>query len=552
MGGATVYPNPPLSPPDAVQAPMQPPPVAPPASLRPAGLVGLFAAGLAALVAWPLPFHPAGVAIGGGDGDFNGIAWGLWRIARALPHLPDAHVADIVWPTGATLLIADLPEGLLAAPFTLLFGPTFAFNLLQLAHVGLAAAFTAALVRRDGGPPAGAAAAGLAFGFCTVLTTGIHNGNADVTPLYLLPLVALLARDPWRGVGPALALGVAVGIGPWLNPYVGLMGGLTALCLSPWPRRPSLGRASLAVGTALAMGGNFVLLARETLDAPDAMVFKAAGRPLEAGVAWVSGYLIPSLTHEPDPWTRHGWYLGLVPLLLGLLGLLQTRAKAWRWLLLAGIGFVLAMGRAVHLTESTLMVGGSPVWLPAASWSDLPGLGELQITYRYSAMVALALAWLVGQGARRIPARGAWLLAALVPLDLLLLGQGRMLLHAGAPQGDEACGLLAGLEPGPVLDLPGGQNERALFAQTVHGRPVAEGINKPFPREVRAAIDERPHQALGTLAGLGYRYLVIHDGLDSTPDQLRALERIAEHAEEDHLIVARGEGIRVADLAAHR
>ena len=163
--------------------------------------------GLATLVillacTWPLAIHPTSLTFGPSHNDFYSIAWGLDYVARALAqgHLPSLHTDSIAFPVGATLAVADLPEMLLMAPITILFGPTVSFNLLQLLHHVLAAMAAWWCARRLACTPAGAALVAVAFAFSPALVSSTFNQNPDVTAWYWVPLTAGLATGSrsWR------------------------------------------------------------------------------------------------------------------------------------------------------------------------------------------------------------------------------------------------------------------------------------------------------------------------------------------------------------------
>lgn len=507
----------------------------PPLDLSAAFGLALAVVLLLGLLGWPLPLHPTTTALGGAQGDFASIAWGLWRVGEALPGLPSVKVEGLHWPDGARLLVADLPGSLLVAPFARLFGPVFAYNLLQLAHPALAAAFALLALRDEGRSRLAAAAGGLTFGLSPVLLSGLHNGNPDVTPVFFLPLVVLLARRAQGGAGPAAALGLGLGLAAWSNPYVGLMSGLTALCWLPWPRdRRAAGRlliTGLVAGlVTAAILWPYLSLVEATINGPDAMVRKRGPHHVSAGAAWLRGFFWPDQDEIQDGWTRHAWYLGFAPLALALWGLLRPSPRAapgtrpegalpqgdtvLRWLLLTGIGLLLALGGALRWGPADLTVAGQTLWLPWHWMQRLQSLDALAIAYRFAALAALGVGALAARGldARGLEdrPRGRLLAVGLVLLDLLAFGPGAAFVRSGAVEEDASCRLLAELEAGAVFDLPATLDERWLLNQTCHGRPIAAGINSPFPRRLTPLVLGEVAAIPAGLRGAGYRWLVIH------------------------------------------
>ncbi len=498
--------------------------------LTQAAVLAAIAAALLALISGAGP----GEVVGGGGGDFPSIAWGLWRAAEALPGLPSVQTDLIFAPRGASIFLADLPETLLLAPLTALVGPVATFNLLQLTHPALAMATMFLLLRTEGRSAAAAAGGGAAFGLSPALLTGIHNGNPDVTPLYLLPLVILAVRRLDRGWAAAGVAGVLIGLCPWFNPYVGVMAAVVAAVTASY-RRP--GRLLLAAGIALAVAGVYASLVLSSFATSDAMVHKPGGptAAVPAGIAHLKGFFLPVLEAQRDDWSLHGWYLGTLGLLTALFA---GRGELRRPLLLIGAGLVLSMGPVLQIdTLTPLEPGGWRIALPGALLVKLPGISALRIAYRFAALVALGLAPLIARGIDRLP-RGGSILAGLIAAELLLVGA--PLLEAGPRPSADACLLLAEHEVGPVIDLPSERDEVHLLTQTCHGFPVAQGINQPYPRAVQQAA-HKGTRAFDALAKHDFRYLVLHlDHIKDEPTR-QQLELLKTHAEAQDRILGQTE-----------
>ncbi|MEL6349535.1 MAG: DUF2079 domain-containing protein, partial [Myxococcota bacterium] len=438
---------------------------------------GLLTGVLVAVLGWPAPVRPSQWVIGGGSGDFASIAWGLWRVADAAPGLPDVHLPDLYFPQGADLLIADLPESLLIAPVTALFGPVVAFNLLQWLHPTLAAVCAAALARSEDVSIEGAVLAGVGFGLSPVLLSSIHNGNPDVSPLFLVPLVALCAMRISQGWTWAIAAGVVAGMSPWFNPYVGVMVAITALIFAPWRAR----RSWAAGGLAAAIAGAYLLMVRQSLADAATMIVKPpviADAP-STGAADLIGFVWPAMTLQPDGWSVHLWAPGLILLVLAFGG-----GRSWRWWILASIGAVMALGPVLQVTPGIAAeINGWRLLLPGALLAQLPGLDALHIQYRFAALTALGLSVLAARAVTRLPRLASRLIIAAAVGELLWIGGG--LLASGPAPSTVGCELLADLSDGAIIDLPGEREERRMLAQACHGRPIAEGINQPYPHRVR-------------------------------------------------------------------
>ena len=495
---------------------------------------GLTAAALAVL-GWPALWQPGTQVLGGGQGDFPSIAWGLWQVAASLPALP-TRFPDLYYPQGATLLVADLPGAILLSPVTALLGPIAAFNVLQAAHPILAAAAGALLCEERWG----AVVCGVSLGLSQVLLSSLHNGNPDVTPIFWVPLAALASSRIGRGWRWAVLAGLAVGLSAWFNPYVGAMAGIAALVMAPWRSPWSL----LAGSIALAVAGLYAAAVQGTLDASAAMIAKPAldvTRP-SPGAADLAGWLWPAGRTQPDGWSVHAWFPGATVLVLAAAG---WRAGG-RWWLLVAAGTLLSLGPILQLQPGVAAgTAGTLIALPGRWVQQLPGFSSLHIQYRLAALAVVGLGGLAAAGTARLPARWRWVAAAAVVAELSLWGA--PLVQAGPAPPDTACRLLAPLPPGAVLDLPGEREERRMLAQTCHGRPIAEGLNQPYPGVVRQRLGE-----LSALSSLGFRYIVIHEDVaPQTPpgERLRARTLLAE-AQAAGMVAASAEGVSVIDLGA--
>lgn len=445
--------------------------------MREAAVAGLMCALIAALMGWPMPLDPSGVALGGGGGDFNSIAWGLW--AR-----PMGEVSTIFHPEGGVLIVSDPLEVWLLAPVTALFGAVATHNLWQLLHFGLAGGLAYALCREQASR-AGAACGAALFAFSGVMVGAAHNGNADVTPLYWLPAVALLRHRPWLA-------GLAAGVGAWCNPYVGLGCAAVLAFTVDWR---SMWKAAIPAGI---LAGAYLGVMRWSLAQPGSLVRKVT-------VGTGNGASLDQLFWAVEP-TEHlqgtvdFYYLGLLGVGLALLG-----ARQDRWLGLLALGVTLALGQVLMVDNAPWMVGSSRFALPMKWLSQLPGLESMQLHYRFAAMASLALAVWASRGADRLPARLRGVMPMLVLADMLRVGA--PLLEGGAVLDSGVCEALEGESPGPVLNIPARMDEQWLLEQTCHGRPVAASINRELGPPITRAIENDDTDAL---ADMGFRWLVLH------------------------------------------
>jgi hypothetical protein len=506
-------------------------------------LAGVGAALLVLIFAWPVLLDPGGRIIGATQADFYGLAFGMDHLARHLVEgqWPPLHTTRLEYPAGAVLLVTDLPEMLLLAPITALLGPTVAFNLLQLLHHALAAAAAWWCARTLGFGLSGRALVALAFAFAPALVGTTFNQNPDASAWYWVPLVAGLAASAagWRRA--ALA-GLAVGLAAWCTPYAAVMAAAALVMLL---RGRDWRRWGAALGSAGLVGGGAAWLYAWSVRIPGSAVFKPGGNEALHGAARLGGLVSP----RPQLHTNLGWdlsnfvhdsYLGLSLILLGLVGALWGRR--WRWLLLALVGLLLALGPVlVHAEGFELR---NPLW----ALGNRLGLVPLWQYHRYTALVVLALSLGAGGLAHRL-GRWGWALVLVVALDLLLLTGAWQRLGAAPVFEDGACELLRGLPEGPVYDLPPGSHELWLYAATCHGREVNSGINRPDGRYLASSLQRAgegdPAKRLAVLEQLGFRYLVLH------PDAPMGVARDPMVALLEACEAARNEaGVRVMDLQA--
>ncbi|MBL8154513.1 MAG: hypothetical protein JNM70_10040, partial [Anaerolineae bacterium] len=180
-------------------------------------------------------------------------------------------------------------------------------------------------------------------------------------------------------------------------------------------------------------------------------------------------------------------YLGILPALLGLLGLWRARDSRW-WGLLALIAGLLSLGPLLKLFDQPVLltVSGIPtaVPLPWALLADLPGFSLARTPGRFNFVLALAVAVLAGYGWTILSARIRQLSfqrAALVIAGALVLLDVQAFwplptYDAHIPQ---AVHDLAGREDvRAVFDLPWDNllaAKDALGLQTAHQKPLIAG-----------------------------------------------------------------------------
>jgi len=339
-------------------------------------------------------------------------------------------------------------------PFVVLFlvlGPLVAYGWYSALHQVLAGTLSYAFLRRLGLGRIGATLGGFVFAFCFFLTVSyiwpMVLGAAIWLPLALWSLTGLARAaesGKWTGavardlpVG-ALAIGLSV-LGGHLEITfystfaVGLYGVFLAVQLLRKRRRPGLA-FGLAAGLAIGLG---VLLAGVQL-VPFLEVLRSNNRQGDTTYAQVISYALPKMqvfgllmpdffgnpaTHDyldlttfrqtpvgnnalgkpTDPpqtifwgtknYVESGGYVGVVPLVLALLGIVYGRSRV-RWFF-AGLAAL-----------SLLLAFGSPLY--ALIYYGLPFFSQLRTPFRWLYLFDFAAAMLAGMGADAILGVGGW------------------------------------------------------------------------------------------------------------------------------------------------
>ncbi len=250
---------------------------------------------------------------------------------------------------------------------------------------------------------------------------------------------------------------------------------------------------------------------------------------------------------QASPAFGEAHYLGVLPLCLSLVALLPSRARSY------GPGPVRCAGLLVALLVSAVFAMGPDAAFggisipPLYDWGValVPGFSSMRQPARYAYAIGFAVAALGAIGFSRILTRvhaKNWVasLAAAAAIAFTVADFG-ILRHRHEVRevaiGDEAPEVyqrLAELEPGTVLELPGGlkrdrlnqslrESEYALYS-TVHWNPIINGFTGHQPENVetlfaiaQALPDERAAEALCRITGL--KYVIVHS------DRLLPIER---------------------------
>lgn len=486
-------------------------------------------------------------AIGHAYGDMADHYWGTWwfgdrLLAGRLPTTTDiSH-----FPMRLPLWYADPLGAALALPLWPL-GPAGAYDGLVLVRIVLAS-FAAYAVAADlGGSRSAALVAGLVAGPSPYALGLAHSGlteylGLEAPTLAVWALVRTFGLDP-RG-RPPLRHGVALSAGLLVltalqAAYYGLFAATVAACLvvgPGWRDRigvfARVGALSAALGAPFAagllnvhLGGDGAVTVdnapgwRAWLPATDVLTFVRPG-----------AHYFPDTPRLGNPGILHVNYLGAVALGLAALG---ARSPARRLVpgLLAWAVLCLGPRLAVAGVVLPVPLPLALLYFPGSPWT------LVHQPYRMVALLLPLLAVLAAAGARRLPPVARYAACALVLAETLLVSPAPWPV---ATRPVEPPDVYASLPDGPILDWPADAttwNRDYLVWQVRHGRPIPYGVNVFLPEPVRrtpeiAALlrtldDPRararnrdvpfggapllpPADPASSLAGLGYRFVVVH------------------------------------------
>lgn len=290
--------------------------------------------------------------------------------------------------------------------------PAFTFAFLYGLHIGLAAAGGYVLLRQLGGKWSGALLTGVIIGYMPFMLVRIYAGHfPHLMTLAYMPW--LLAAATWAAARPhwaravlaaiPLALAMLAGYAPFF-PF--LVGGVTIwffwLAFGAW--RDNGRSAGLRVlGQWLIVGVSAGLMAAVQL-LPTLQFTLLSSRVAGADYAFASSLSLPfwallrfflpeaygAAFGSPAYWApdvlptywEYMIYVGILPLLLLLLGIVYSSQRRWFWLGLALLGLLLALGPAAALHR--------------LFYEFVPGFGLFRVPARFIYFFGLGTAVVAG------------------------------------------------------------------------------------------------------------------------------------------------------------
>ena len=549
---------------------------------------------LTVLMTWPVCSRLTSHLIGNGD-DMWVHYWNGWWVKRVLRQGGSLlHTPLLFHPTGVSLLYhnfawVNIAGWLLVEPHA---GGIAAYNLTHLIHIPLCGLTMFLLARRLTESNHAAFVSGLVYAFWPYRILDVNHPNMIATegfPLLMLGLIRLMRDDaPFRsGILAGLIL-VVIGYTRWqLLILAAVLISLYSLYLLVWdPTRWTWRRAGgLALSGLVALSvtaPGLYPLARDqfTGGSSEKLFDVSADDPEQDLMAWV----VPQHQHplaqqvtrtfsgygRSTARGRYAAYVGWVAVGLAVLGAAsrRTRPRTWLWVGMAVFCFLMALGPTLRVNAATY----ERVPMPYRLIGWLPPIRMLRHPHRFTALLALPLAALVGHGFVALKSLSdRWRYTRVVTrARILTVVVGSLILvdYWSLPTATVSASVpgfyeMLVDEPGgsAIVGLPGERQatERYMFYQTIHEHPILGGHVSRLPRDALSFAESVPllrgiyrdgglntdatnisHQ-LSLLADAGFRYIVIHKDMEK-------LETVAAW-QHYFAIDARYEDVRVAAYA---
>jgi hypothetical protein len=374
--------------------------------------------------------HPGRELIGTGV-DPEIFIWSLAWWPHAVLHGQNPIVSHVIWsPVGANLAWASSIPGLalLAAPLTLLAGPTASYNVLAVLLPALAAWTAFVLCRHLTGSFWASLTGGYLFGFSSYML-GQTEGHMHMTSVCLVPLVALVllryveeslsGRRLVLSLGVLLALQISFSTEVFFTLTLATVAALAvAFAIVPAARPrlrclpgPLAGAYAVAAVLTSPLLAYALLHFQGSINKPSDFPADLLNIVVPTQLTWANlGWARTISGHFRSNPAEAGAYLGLPVLaIVGWFAWAQRRRPAARFLVAA-----LALGMFVELGTQLEINGHRYAMLPWHLIARLPAFDNT-LPVRFSMYVALAAAVAVALWA----SSGAVPLLVRIPLTAL-------------------------------------------------------------------------------------------------------------------------------------
>jgi hypothetical protein len=464
--------------------------------------------GIAVLATWPLSRNLLSQVAGDGTDPWQTL-WGFWwwRHSWEFGDHP-MRTSLLWWPHGASLWFQtfDIPSALLVLPLWHWMPEAGIYNVPVLLSFPASGLTFYWLCRELHGDKLAAALAGCIYTFSTYhyahANACLHIASMQWTPLYLLGLHRLVNRPT---ASAALLTGIGFALAGWLLWGMWTSYSSGALIGSHPPAQFSADLESFLLPNAVSRWALHTPFWKDWL-----------------GSRWAGATGL---------WANAA-YIGYVPLVLACLAWWHGQARAW--LVVAGVGFVVAIGPQLQI-GGTAYGGRMPyAWLselvPPLTFSGIPSRFAWLTGCGVAVAACATLAGLCRAGAKGKAAAAGLTLIALIEC------WPRPMLMSAYPRPQFLSVMADDRTTWAVLDATWWS--RALWHQTLHRHPIAGGYLTRPPEQAWRELERDPtlspfvghlfkrsaslapsdeHAIAQRLRDLNFRYLIVDDARSAIP-----------------------------------
>ncbi|HLZ07215.1 MAG TPA: hypothetical protein VKT80_01405, partial [Chloroflexota bacterium] len=526
------------------------------------GLVLAFYSVWTVIATYPLARHPANNIENWGDPLLNVwiIAWDLHQLSRDPLRLFDA---PIFYPAHNTLALSEvlIVQAVEALPIVAVtHNAVLAYNLIILSSYVLGGFGAYLLLRRW--LPGGASLVGGAVYSYSFFRVGEYSHiqilSAQWFPFAILALLGLWELQLWRDAGLfALFLVLQVLSSFYIGLFLIVTLGFTVIWLVATCHRRLAWKFALRLVAALAVSALVVL----PFSIPYFQVAREFGLIRSIGDAVAGSAILQNYLAVPSTSVLYGaatvpvvvhmitdetLFPGIVPIILGLIGLVFGRQRRWIafFLSLTLFGLILSFGPRYRTDPVTR--DGIP--LPyGLLYSYVPGFQSIRVVGRLGLVTTLGIAGLAAIGAGRILERvrlrrqllAGVSLAILVAAETLAVPTRMTPVETGLSIPPVYQWLAARPDDAPALELPTIESRwlavpselerqgHEEYLSIFHWHPTPSGYSgfEPplFWSVIREAKDFPTDDSVSFFRGIGVRYIVFHED-QYPPDRWRKIQ----------------------------
>ena len=553
------------------------------------------------VMTYPVAFRLNGDWIALRDTDTYMKLWDQWYFGRAINlGLPLNVTHELFYPVGVDLTYHSMSWTVTTLIWLLtpIFSAIGAYNFSILFAVFTTAYCGYLLIRSMVNHRSAAWLGGAVYSFIPYHIAH-SGGHPDLVHLATIPLAALLLIRAFSHSSVKAAVGAALmlGLAAWTSLYIMVFAFITLfpifvyLMLDQHRWRDTKHWkivAVLSIVSAVIVGVRLLPIFQSSDALSAAIEQKYAANTTQTDLLalvlpsqsnpvlepLVRPIIESSLVDYNSPPMSYKWppYLGIIPILLCLsaVGWKKHRARIWAWFALGMFFIVLCLGPVLRFNGPVY----PNITLPAAYLQWFPPIRAVRPDF-FVLGASLPLAVCAALGVERWLT--AWDNRQRTQMVLTISVCGLLLFeYWNGP----FPGVSASVSPFYVqlandagqfalIDLPMGRqaSKPYLYFQTIHGRPIVEGLIGRTPPEAynyiqnnallsrwqtedaldcRQITDVEIEHSLGQLASDGFRYIVVHHEVDQAPTELRSYFTITPVYDDEAITV-----YSVADLQAN-